>query len=178
MKESNKTIYIVVSQTGTVLSRILKVLTHAKYNHASISLERDLSVMYSFGRVHPYNPLLGGFVRESVRYGTFKRFSGTEAVVLSMDIADETYCHMLSDVEQMYRQKKRYHYNYVGLYAAAFGIELRHKRWFYCSEFVKYMLLKYGLVKKETLQGITKPMDFLKIPNTQVVYRGKLKNYC
>ena len=43
-----KQVYIVISQTGTVLSRILKLITGAEYNHASISLADDLSVMYSF----------------------------------------------------------------------------------------------------------------------------------
>jgi hypothetical protein len=73
----SQTIYIVISQTGTALSRILKFVTGAKYNHASISLVPDLSTMYSFGRLHPRNPFLGGFVVESPHSGTFKRFSGT-----------------------------------------------------------------------------------------------------
>ena len=38
----------VISQTGTLLSRILKQITGAEYNHASISLSRDLERMYSF----------------------------------------------------------------------------------------------------------------------------------
>ena len=43
-----KQIYIVISQTGTILSRILKLVTKAEYNHASISLVPDLNTMYSF----------------------------------------------------------------------------------------------------------------------------------
>ena len=65
MNTSNKQLYIVISQTGTLLSRILKYITGAEYNHASISLSRDLDKMYSFGRRHPYYPFWGGFVIES-----------------------------------------------------------------------------------------------------------------
>ena len=36
MNTRNKQLYIVISQTGTLLSRILKALTGAEYNHASI----------------------------------------------------------------------------------------------------------------------------------------------
>ena len=61
MSNQNKQLYIVISQTGTLLSRILKQITGAEYNHASISLSRDLERMYSFGRRHPYNPFWGGF---------------------------------------------------------------------------------------------------------------------
>ena len=56
MNGNNKQIFIVISQTGTVLSRILKRITGAEYNHASLSLSPDLKKMYSFGRRHPYNP--------------------------------------------------------------------------------------------------------------------------
>lgn len=69
MSNQNKQLYIVISQTGTLLSRILKQITGAEYNHASISLSRDLERMYSFGRRHPYNPFWGGFVIESPRTG-------------------------------------------------------------------------------------------------------------
>ena len=65
MNTRNKQLYIVISQTGTLLSRILKALTGAEYNHASISLSEDLEEMYSFGRRYPYNPFWGGFVMES-----------------------------------------------------------------------------------------------------------------
>ena len=45
MSNQNKQLYIVISQTGTLLSRILKQITGAEYNHASISLSRDLERM-------------------------------------------------------------------------------------------------------------------------------------
>ena len=87
MSNQNKQLYIVISQTGTLLSRILKQITGAEYNHASISLSRDLERMYSFGRRHPYNPFWGGFVIESPRTGTFKRFSETKV------FGSECECH-------------------------------------------------------------------------------------
>ena len=65
MNGTHKQIFIVITQTGTMLSRILKRITGAEYNHASLSLSRDLTRMYSFGRRHPYNPFWGGFVIES-----------------------------------------------------------------------------------------------------------------
>lgn len=82
-------LYIVISQTGTVLSRFLKIVTRKKYNHASISVEDNLNIMYSFGRINPYNPVWGGFVKESPKSGTFARFPKTEVVVLSVNISKE-----------------------------------------------------------------------------------------
>ncbi len=175
--QTKKRIYIVISQTGTLLSRIIKFLTRDRYNHASLSFEDHLEPMYAFGRLHPYNPIVAGFVKESVHYGTFKRFSGTEALVVAIEVEPDVFDSIKADVEQMYLQKKRYHYNYIGLYAAMFGIQIRHKDWFYCSEFVKHMMKKYRLVEPHALEGITRPMDFLKISGAQVIYRGKLNCY-
>lgn len=62
-------LYIVVSQTGTLLSRVLKLITGAQYNHVSLGLQPDLEYMYSFGRKNPYNPFYGGFVIESPKWG-------------------------------------------------------------------------------------------------------------
>ena len=109
MRTANKQIYIVISQTGTLLSRILKYITGAEYNHASISLSKDLDTMYSFGRRYPYNPFWGGFVIESPHTGTFKRFSNTKAMILSMNIREDQYAELRNVLERMWKRRKKYH---------------------------------------------------------------------
>ena len=89
--DNEKQLYIIVSQTGTILSRILKLITKAKYNHSSISLDPNLEQMYSFGRKYPHNPFWGGFVKESPRSGTFKRFKNTQAIIMSVNIDADAY---------------------------------------------------------------------------------------
>ena len=111
----NKQLYIVISQTGTLLSRILKQITGAEYNHASISLSRDLERMYSFGRRHPYNPFWGGFVIESPRTGTFKRFSETKVLVLSVSVTEEQHAELKEMLDVMWKRRRKYGYNYIGL---------------------------------------------------------------
>ncbi len=88
-EQNQRYIYIIISQTGTLLSRILKMITGARYNHASLSLFEDLQPMYSFGRLQAYNPFWGGFVQESIHYGTFRRFTNTEAVIAAVPIEEE-----------------------------------------------------------------------------------------
>ena len=173
----SKTIYIVISQTGTALSRILKFVTGAKYNHASISLESDLSTMYSFGRTNPYNPFHGGFVTESPNYGTFKRFSGTKVEVLSIAVSEGQYINLGQMLEGMAKNKKRYHYNYLGLFLAGANIHYRQANSYYCSEFVKEMLVRNGIREARELNDIVEPMLFLTLPNANHVYSGKLKDF-
>ena len=172
-----KEIYIVISQTGTVLSRILKLITKAKYNHASISVDKSLSTMYSFGRLNAYNPIWGGFVKESPFFGTFKRFHKTKAVVLSVPVTEEQYKELNVFLQYMYEHKREYHYNYLGLFLAWFKIVYAGKNSYYCSEFVRAMLDKFDIVSENRFEKIIKPMSFLEIPEGRIVYSGSLKEY-
>lgn len=172
-----KQIYIVVSQTGTILSRFLKLVTSAEYNHVSISLVPDLQTMYSFGRRHPYNPFWGGFVVESPHAGTFKRFSETKVIVLSIAVSEEQYEAIRSKLNLMLSHRKTYHYNYLGLGLAAFHIYYRKAKHYYCSEFVKELLARFNVQGSEQLAPIVQPIHFLTLPYAQTIYCGKLREY-
>ncbi len=52
--------------TGTILSRVVKLYTKKEYSHVSIALDENLEEMYSFGRLNPYIAFIGGFVREGI----------------------------------------------------------------------------------------------------------------
>ena len=173
----DKHVYIVISQTGTLLSRFLKFVTKAEYNHASISLVPDLTTMYSFGRKHPYNPFWAGFVTESSHFGTFKRFSKTRVVVLDITVSEEQYLAISRQIHRMMLLKEHYHYNYLGLWLAGLRICYRQKRSFYCSEFVKDILQKQEINGARQLDPIVQPIHFLSLPNAQQVYAGLLRDY-
>ena len=150
----NKYVYIVISQTGTILSRILKAFTHREYNHASISLKDDLSVMYSFGRKYPYNPFLGRFVIESPNFGTFKRFADTKILLLKVYMGDEEYQCLSSLLGSMLENPRDYKYNYLGLYCAAVNICHKSPNRYYCSEFVKELLVRSNVNGAKELEKI------------------------
>ncbi len=170
-------IYIVVSQTGTVLSRVLKMITKADYNHASLSLDKSLRIMYSFGRLNPYNPIIGGFVMESPYWGTFKRFDKTKVIVLSVPVTEEQYAAVQSYLMQMYCEKQKYCYNFIGLTLAAFGIVYRPKNCYYCSEFVRDMLDRFEIIEAQRFEKIVKPENFLDVEEGNIVYAGNLQEY-
>ncbi|MBO5452771.1 MAG: hypothetical protein J6A69_02265 [Clostridia bacterium] len=177
-KDTNKReIFLVLTQTGTVLSRLLKLVTGAEFNHSSISIKDDLSVMYSFGRLRPYNPFRGGFVREAPHIGTFLRFSDTEAVVVSLSVTEKQYREIKKHLSAMYRNKQIYKYNYMGLVFAMFGKGCAMKNSYYCSEFVKDVLVRFDVVSEDLFLEVVKPIDIYNAVNGRVVYRGKLKNY-
>ncbi len=174
---ADKKIYIVMSQTGTVLSRFLKLVTHKEYNHASLSLQDDLSRMYSFGRKNPYNPFWGGFVTESKDFGTFKRFSETQVQVLALTVSEEKYQAIYDHLQEMLAHPTEYHYNYWGLILAAFHIPVSGTNRYYCSEFVRDILKGHGIEGAELLKPIIHPYHFSTLPGATTVYSGKLRDF-
>ncbi len=176
MKENY--IYVIVSQTGTILSRIINKLTGAEYCHSSVGLDASLDTMYSFGRVWAYNPFWGGYVKESVKYGTFKRFSKTKAVIMRLPIDEELHARIQKDLEEGYEHRKEYGYNYIGLILAGFHKKHSRKNRFYCSEFVQDVLLRFKICPENLIPEVARPIDFLNAFKDTAIYQGSLKEYC
>lgn len=170
-----KNIYFVLTYTGTWLAKRVKRYTKNEYSHISLSLDKELNNMYSFGRKYAYNPICGGFIREYINKGTFKRFYNTKCVIYSYKITDESYKLLDENISKMYEEKDKYKFNFLGLCAVVFNKKLSRKYRFYCAEFVKYILVKSDI--NVSLPEVVKPEDFQKIEGIKEIYKGYLRDY-
>ena len=170
-----KKIYLVLSHTGTIPSRFIRLYTRKEYSHVSISLDKELNEMYSFGRLNPYNPFWAGFVHESPKHGTFKRFKNTKTSIYSLEVNDDEYEIIRSTLKNMENNKKQYGFNMIGFCTVPFHIPLHRKNHFYCSEFVQYLFNKSNL--DVNLPRLAKPDDFQRIDGLNHIYTGKLHSY-
>lgn len=169
-----KQIYIILTYTGTALAKVIKTFTRDEFAHVSIALDKELQQMYSFGRLNPYNPFIGGFVHEGIQIGTFKRFKNTTSAIYSMSIDDKQYEKIKKTIKVLERGKTLYDFNVIGLFAAGFHIRIRRTRSFYCAEFVKYIMDKANI--ENNLPDTVKPEDFKKL-DMKLEYRGRLRDY-
>lgn len=169
-----KKIYIILTYTGTILSKIVKIYTRREYSHVSISLNEDLTKMYSFGRLNPYNPFSGGFVHEEIDKGTFKRFKKTKTKIYSLEISEEQYEKLESVIEQMQAKKNLYKFNVIGLLGIMLNVKIKREKYFYCAEFVKYVLEQSQVLE---LPELVKPEDFEKVSGISEIYSGVLREY-
>lgn len=170
-----KKIYIVLSYTGTFLSRIVKIYTHKEYSHVSISLDKNLEHMYSFGRRNAYNPFWAGFVQESPHYGTFKRFKNAKTKIYSMEVTDEDYLKIQEMIKDFEKNRNQYAFNMLGLIMVMGDYHLKREKHFYCAEFVKYVLDNTSL--ELDLPEVIKPVDFEKVQGMKEVYTGIISEY-
>lgn len=169
-----KKIYIVLTYTGTILSKIVKVYTRKEFSHVSIALDEDLKEMYSFGRLNAYNPFWGGFVHEGLDRGTFKRFKKTKARVYSLSVKDEQYEKVKEVIRDIQNNRLDYNFNILGLIGVVINYKIKRERYFYCAEFVKYVLEESNICY---LPDVVKPEDFKDIDDLNVVYNGRLQEY-
>jgi hypothetical protein len=169
-----KKIYIVLTYTGTILSKIVKVYTKKEFSHVSIALDEDLKEMYSFGRLNAYNPFWGGFVHEGLDRGTFKRFKKTKAKIYSLQVKDDQYDKVVKVIRDIQNNRLDYNFNILGLIGVMINYKVKRENYFYCAEFVKYVLEQSNICN---LPEIIKPEDFKEIDNLNVVYNGVLQEY-
>lgn len=170
-----KKIYIVLTYTGTILSKIIKIYTKDEFSHVSISLDEELKQMYSFGRLNPYNPFIGGFVHEDRNSGTFKRFKKTKTAIYSLEVNEEEYDKIQKTIKKIQGAKKPYTFNVIGLFAIGLKLRIRKKHSFYCAEFVKYSLEKSGI--QTNLPAMIRPENFKYLEKLNLEYTGKLRDY-
>lgn len=168
-------IYIVLTYTGTILSKIIKIYTKDEFSHVSISLDEELKQMYSFGRLNPYNPFIGGFVHEDMNSGTFKRFKKTKTAIYSLEVNEEEYIKIQKTIKKIQEAKKPYRFNVIGLFAIGLKLRIRKKHSFYCAEFVKYSLEKSGI--QTNLPAMIRPENFRYLEKINLEYTGKLRDY-
>ena len=170
-----KQIYLVLTYTGTTLAKIVKFYTKKKYTHTSIGLDSELKELYSFGRLNPYNPFIGGFVHEGLNKGTFRRFKNTKGAVYCLNVTDEQYNCIVNTIENIKQNRDEYKFNIIGLFLVSINKKYQKQDTFYCAEFVKYVL--ENAFDKKILPEIIKPMDFLELDNIELVYEGIFSKY-
>lgn len=168
-------IYIILSYSGTLPSKLIKIFTHYKYSHVSIALKSDINIMYSFGRKKVNNPFDGGFIIENKDGPFYKKFNKTKCIIMEIDVNYQQYKKLLDLIKQYKKDIKIYRYDIVGLVLRIFNIKLNRKNYSICTEFVGKLLEQSDIYKFEN--KIIRPIDFLNIPNKRIIYQGNLLNY-
>lgn len=170
-----KKIYFVLTDAGTALGKIIKLKIGKQYTHVSIAIDENLEKMYSFSRLKPYNCFVGGFVHERLRMGSYKRFKNTKAKIYCIEITDYQYEKIEQQIQVFEANKSKYKFNVLGLTYILFNKEIHRKNYFYCAEFIKYVLLKANVNIK--LPNMPRPDDFEKIKKSRIIYEGLLNDY-
>lgn len=177
MEKNEKTIYVLLTDTGTLLARVIKWFTGAPYNHVSIVFDEQLNEIYSFGRKRPRNPLIAGFIRENVYNGTYRYFQNTKCLLLKLNVSVTEYLKIRNQIQMFENNQEKFSYNLLGLIGVLFSYPIAADNAYFCSQFVAEVLKESGLDLWGLHSALVTPNDFFLHPRFEYVYEGKLYDY-
>lgn len=172
-----KKIYILLSHSGSLLSKCINRYTKEPYTHVSIAFDEELNELYSFGRLRPNNPIVAGFVKEDIANGTYKRFPGTMCALYSLEIDKIQYRNLKKEIKIFKNDATKYGYNLIGLigYMANYPVDRKYN--YFCSQFVSSLLNSSGIRLIDKPTALTSPRDFRECRDLNLVYEGNLQLY-
>lgn len=173
----NHVIYILLTHSGSLLSKCINIYTKEPYTHVSIALDTNLKELYSFGRLNPYNPILAGFVKEDVINGTYSRFPETRCALYSYNINDVQYRKLKNQLNKFKKNGDKYSYNLLGLFGVIFNFPIERKYNYFCSQFVATLLNNSGIYLFNKSPVLVSPRDFRKCKELNLIYEGRLRRY-
>jgi len=166
--------YILLTDTRSVLTRLIRLYTKEPYNHASIAFDPELSEVYSFGRKSERNPFIGGFVRENMKS---RLFAEAKCAIYSFEVTEDQLDRMKDYIRDLAEKKNEYRYNFIGLFGFLLNRPIERKRAFFCSEFVASVLTEGDLMVCYKPISLIAPRDLQELANLQLVYEGSLFDY-
>lgn len=167
-------LYVLLTRTNTIISKLIHNFTNDQYTHAAISLDKDLSRMYSFGRKYTKNPFLGRFRKETLDTGVYKFHKNLPGLIMEIEVTKQQYQHVESMINHFIENKDLYKYNYPGLIYGLFNKETHYEHRFLCSEFVYYLLNESSIVDFHLPRNLIRPQNLLDLHGT-IIYEGNLK---
>ncbi len=167
-------VYLILTDTGTLFTRMIKLYTKKPYNHASLSFDPRFLELYSFGRKKPRNPFSGGFVKESIHTGLLKQ---AKCAIYYCTISESQFQQMHDFIQQIEKQKDLYRYNLIGLFSIAFNKEIDRENAFFCSQFVSTVLMEGHVMEFSKHPSLIAPHDLQQISRFQLVYQGDFEDY-
>ncbi len=172
---AERTVYILLTRSGTCFSRFIHLVTRDGYTHASIGLDTPQGPFYSFGRKYPRLILPAGLVEERVGQNCWSAGRQVPCCLYALTVPEETYRLLRRRLDGMYADRARYHYNLLGALACYFQLSLSRRRHYFCSQFVAALLQDCGAVALPKSPTLLRPSDLSRLDGLRPLLRGDLE---
>ena len=169
-----KTIYILLTRSGTLLSNLVYAVTGANYTHASLAFDEDLSCLYSSTRKNGYTMFPAGPSREYLNRGVFRLRENVPCALYALDVSDEAYTRARRRAEHMMAHGSLYQFNVIGLALCGMHIRWKRRRHYFCSQFVAEVLSRCGVIRLPNSASLMRPADFARLPELEKIYSGPI----
>lgn len=175
--KKDRYVYIMLSQTSTIPSKLIRAYTKEEYAHSSLGLDINLENLYSFARKRVNNPIDCGFIYEDINSGIFGRDKDTLCRVYALQVTESQYDKIVQEIDIFKKNQPQYSYNYKGIFGVMVNVPISQKNKYFCSEFVTEVLLKAGIDLFGKNPSLACPADFMSKLQDRLIYEGLLCEY-
>ncbi|MBQ8043587.1 MAG: hypothetical protein IJ272_05500 [Clostridia bacterium] len=176
-KQQKKYIYILLTRTSTILSRIVHLITADDYTHVSIAFNENLHPLYSSSRKNGRTLFPAGPCTEKLNKGFWKSHRHVPCAVYKLEVTEEVYKNAQIEIEKILNRADEYHFNIIGLILCRMNIPYNRKRNYFCSQFVSEILGKSKAIKLPKQPCLMRPSDYMKLPELTCCYIGYLNEF-
>lgn len=166
-----RTVYILLTRSGTWFSQLIHLATQDSYTHASIGLDGPTGPFYSFARKYEHFALPAGLVEEQVT--AHRRM--VPCCLYELKVSEDTYFRLRRRLGAMYARREDYGYNLLGTLACYFNLSLRRRHHYFCSQFVADLLEESGALDLPKPPTLLRPADFCHVKGLRAVHQGVLE---
>lgn len=170
-----KKIYILLTRSTTVLSKMVGLFTSDQYTHVSISFEESLQPMYSSSRKNGETLFPAGPCTENFYQGYLKKHPQIPCALYELNVSDEVYYAAKAEVEQIIAHADEYGFNIIGLMLCGMNIPYHRSDSYFCSQFVGEILHKSRAIKLPKDTSLMRPSDYMTIPELVCRFTGRLQ---
>ena len=150
-----KTIYILLTRSGTLLSKLVYAATGSSYTHASMAFDAELNCLYSSTRKNGYTMFPAGPSKEYLNKGVFRLRDDAPCALYALEVSDEAYFRALHRAEEFMRHSEEYSFNTLGLILCGLHIRWQRRHHYFCSQLMH-------------------PNDYALLPQLKCLYKGRL----
>lgn len=173
-KDEKKEIYVVLTQTNSMLASTIRKFTQAKYSHVSVSFNSNCKEMYSFGRKYYYIPFYGIFKAEDLNDKIFSGREDNTIAIYKLNVTKKELHQIRLNIKRIEKINKGF--NVAGLAAAAIDVKLERDK-YYCAEFVHEAIHEKTDLLMESDKAI-KPEDIIKMNDDfELVFEGTIQDF-
>lgn len=167
-------VYVILTYTGSLVSRGVKFFTGDEYTHVSISFDSSLRNMYTFGRLNDENIFRGTFKKEDISSPYYQNHDPKVPYAVYIVPCTESEVKLMKKRMKYFSENRdKFHFDFTGLFLNGLGIPNAPENRYFCSRFVSEVLNAGNpdspLIADPTLQH---PQDFADADFTYLVVSG------
>ena len=170
-----KKIYILLTRSDTLLSKVVGLVTSARYTHVSIAFDEHLQAVYSSSRKNGRTLFPAGPCRENLEAGYWEEHDAVPCALYELRVSDQAYWAAMQEVERIMSRQEFYHFNILGLLLCRLNIPFHRRHHFFCSQFVALVLGRSGALELPKNPTVMQPGDYMELPELICQFQGRLR---